>query len=183
MKSPDLIVFMNLVMLFTFPIFMAVIYGIYLISIVFMLPGIKLFELFLICHLESIVICLNRIQDSIIFLPFWGIDLWNSRYSTIFHSDKKLISSLRLCQENNCRSTFGCNIRNICIGNETMTIFNCKKFALKYFPLKEEYIWRLNVLKQLKQIGIIEGFSENEIKDIIEYIACRWCMYVFISIV
>ena len=96
-------------------------------------------------------------------------------YSSIFHSDKKLISNLRLCQENDCRSTFGRNIRNICIRNETMTFLKRKKIALKYFPMKEEDKWRVNVLKELKQIDVNDHrnlFSENEIKEMIEYIAC-----------
>ena len=96
-------------------------------------------------------------------------------YSSFFPSDKKLISNLRLCQENDSRSTFGRNIRNICIRNETTTFLKCKKFALKYFPMKEEDKWRVNVLKELKQIDVNDHrnlFSENEIKEMIEYIAC-----------
>ena len=94
-------------------------------------------------------------------------------YSTIFQSDKKIISNLRLCQENDCRSTFGRNIRNICIRNETLTFSSCEKFALKYFPMNEKDNWRINALKELKQVGAIEGFSEDEIKEMIEYIACN----------
>ena len=38
--------------------------------------------------------------------------------------------------------------------------------------MNEEDNWRINVLKELKQIDAIEGFSEDIIKNMIEDIAC-----------
>ena len=40
-------------------------------------------------------------------------------YRTLFLSDKIIISNLRRIQENDCRSNFGSNIRNICILNNS----------------------------------------------------------------
>ena len=169
LKSPDPLVFMNLVMLYISHFY-----------------GSNLWDLF---DIDSVYVAWNKIVRIIFDLPprthryliepYSGfphiftllVNRFIKFYSTIFHSDKKLISNLRLCQENDCRSTFGRNIRNICIGNETMNILNCKKSALKYFPIKEVDIWRLNLLNDLKQIGNT-CFSENEIKDMIEYVAC-----------
>ena len=62
-------------------------------------------------------------------------------------------------------------IRNICIRNETVTFSRCKKFALKYFPMNEKDNWRINALKELKQVDAVEAFYEDEIKEMKEYIA------------
>ena len=78
-----------------------------------------------------------------------------------------------LCQENDCRSTFGLNIRNIYICNETIIFLRGEKFVLKYFPINEKDNWRTKALKEWKQVRAIEGFSEDKIKEMIEYIACN----------
>ena len=43
-------------------------------------------------------------------------------YETLFYWDKNVIRNLRIIQENDCRSTFGINIRNICMRNNTENI-------------------------------------------------------------
>ena len=48
-------------------------------------------------------------------------------YNTLYLSSKIAVSNLRICQENDCRSTFGLNIRNICKQNDTVNIFQCKR--------------------------------------------------------
>ena len=130
LNSPDPLVFMNLVMLYISHFY-----------------GSNLWDLF---DIDCVYVAWNKIVRIIFDLPprthryliepYSGfhhiftllINRFMKFYSTIFQSDKKIISNLRLCQENDCRSTFGRNIRNICIRNETMTFLSCKKFALKY---------------------------------------------------
>ena len=53
-------------------------------------------------------------------------------YSTLYYSSKNVVTNLRRCQENDCRSNFGLNIRNICLHNDTLDIFKCNKNSVKY---------------------------------------------------
>ena len=66
-------------------------------------------------------------------------------YNTLYLSDKFVVSNLRMCQERDCRSTFGSNIRNICLLNETENILERKKYSIKYFPIPENESWRVNI--------------------------------------
>ena len=86
-----------------------------------------------------------------------------------------MIQNLRFFQEKDCRSTFAINIRNICRRNNVDNIFDCEKFGVKYFPINENELWRVNLLKELfdcKDSLIINGFNEIELDDIINYVAC-----------
>ena len=178
LKSPDPIVFMNLMMLYNSHFY-----------------GSNLWNLI---DIDGINTAWNKVVRIIFDLPyrthryllepFSGFHhiytLLNNRflkfYSTIFMSNKKVISNLRLCQENDCRSTFGSNIKNICLINDTLNILDCKKFSVKYFPINETDSWRVGALKELIQsknfFSIdrlpINGFSQEEINDLIYYIAC-----------
>ena len=79
-----------------------------------------------------------------------------------------------MCQENDCRSTFGLNIRNICLLNETENILECKKHSVKYFPIPENEFWRVNVLRdliELKASHFVEGFSNDELNEIVNCVA------------
>ena len=178
LKSPDPIVFMNLIMLYNSHFY-----------------GSNLWNLM---DIDGINTAWNKIVRIIFDLPyrthryllepFSGFHhistLLNNRflkfYTTIFMSNKKVISNLRLCQENDCRSTFGFNIKNICLKNATLNILDCKKFSVKYFPMNETDSWRVGALKELIQSKnlfltdgfSINGFSQEEINDLIYYIAC-----------
>ena len=95
-------------------------------------------------------------------------------YNTLYSSDKFVVSNLRMCQENDCRSTFGLNIRNICLLNETENILECKKHSVKYFPIPENEFWRVNVLRdliELKASHFVEGFSNDELNEIVNCVA------------
>ena len=94
----------------------------------------------------------------------------------MYLSDKQVVSNLRLCQENDCRSIFGLNIRNICLQNNNANILDCKKYAVKYFPIPENELWRVNILKELielKESHFVNGFSNDELMYIINNIACN----------
>ena len=93
-------------------------------------------------------------------------------YETLFYSDKNVIRNLRIIQENDCRSTFGINIRNICMRNNTENIFDCQKFGVKYFPIDNNDLWRVNFLKDLCESNN-SFLSEDELNDIIEFVACN----------
>ena len=93
-------------------------------------------------------------------------------YETSFYSDKNVIRNLRIIQKNDCRSTFGLNIRNICMRNNTENIFDCQKFGVKYFPIDNNDLWRVNFLKDLCESNN-SFLSEDELNDIIEFVACN----------
>ena len=92
-------------------------------------------------------------------------------YETLYYSDKAIIQNLRFFQENDCRSTFTINIRNICRRNNVDNIFDCEKNGVKYFPIDENEIWRVNFLKDLLDSN--DFLTENELKDIINHVACN----------
>ena len=82
---------------------------------------------------------------------------------------------MRKLQEIDCRSTFGNNINRICHLNNTLDILQCSKNNVKYFPINDNDVWRVNILKELiryDQEHPIHGFSENEIQLLIENVAC-----------
>ena len=96
-------------------------------------------------------------------------------YSTLFFSGKEIISNLRRVQENDCRSNFCSNIRNICRYNNTDDILFCLKDSVKYFPINDNDIWRVNLLKELislKNTNQLLGFTLEEIYFLIENVAC-----------
>ena len=173
LKSPDPNVFMNLVLLYISHFY-----------------GSNLWNLF---DISPIYTAWNKIVRIIFDLPYRThryllepvtgfhhiftllINRFLKFYSTLFNSDKKVISNLRLCQEKDCRSTFGLNIRNITLANNTFNIFDCERFSIKYFPMNENETWRVNSLKELmlcKDLFEINGFTEDEINDLIYFIAC-----------
>ena len=60
--------------------------------------------------------------------------------------------------------------------NNTENIFDCQKFGVKYFPIDNNDLWRVNYLKKLyesKNSLKIIGYSEDELNDIIEFVACN----------
>ena len=50
-------------------------------------------------------------------------------------------------------------------------IFDCEENGVKYFPIDENELWRVNFLKDLCDCN--EFLTENELKDIINYVACN----------
>ena len=97
-------------------------------------------------------------------------------YSTLYYSSKNVVSNLRRCQENDCRSNFGLNIRNICLHNHTLDIFKCNKNSVKYFPINDSDLWRVQILKELiegKNSHNINGFSTDELMFVANDIACN----------
>ena len=75
-----------------------------------------------------------------------------------------------------CRSTFGQNVRNICLTNNVDTIFECKINGIKYFPIDDIERWRINILRDLishKDNFSIDYFTLSELDDIIFYVACN----------
>ena len=56
-------------------------------------------------------------------------------YETLYLSEKQVISNMRSVQENDCRSTFGLNVRNICLKNNCNNIRECKKMLLNIAQL------------------------------------------------
>ena len=96
-------------------------------------------------------------------------------YNTLYDSGKDVIYNLRRCQENDCRSSFGINIKNICQLNNTYDIHKCSKYSIKYFPINDNERWRVNILKELidfKNATQINGFTKDEINLFIENVAC-----------
>ena len=97
-------------------------------------------------------------------------------YNTLYASCKNVISNLRRCQENDCRSNFGLNIRNICLFNDTLDILECKKYSVKYFPISDRDLWRVDILKdliELKESHIIAGFASDELNYVVNFVACN----------
>ena len=131
------------------------------------------------CHPSDRLVNLPHQTHRYLLEPFSGFrhlfSLLTNRflkfYATIYHSDKAIIQNLRLIQESDCRSTFAINIRNICRSNNVNNIFDCKKNGVKYFPIDENELWRVNFLKDLCDCN--EFLTENELKDIINYVACN----------
>ena len=98
-------------------------------------------------------------------------------YSSLYFSNKKVVSNLRVCQQNDCRSTFGLNISNICLANDTVDIFQCTKNGVKYFPIDEADKWRVYILKELFELKqnkhlTLDLLNSNEIDIWINYAAC-----------
>ena len=96
-------------------------------------------------------------------------------YSTLYSSPKDIISNLRLVQENDCRSNFGSNIKNICGFTNSSDILFVIKDSVKYFPINDNELWRVNLLKDLLSLrndNELPGFSIDEINFLIENTAC-----------
>ena len=96
-------------------------------------------------------------------------------YNSLYCSPKKIISNLRKLQEIDCRSNFGNNINRICFLNNTFNVFKCGKNVVRYFPIEDNEIWRVNMLNELirfDQEHPLNGFSVNEIEFLIENVAC-----------
>lgn len=96
-------------------------------------------------------------------------------YSTLFFCGKDIITNLRRIQENDCRSNFGSNIKNICQYSNSSNILFCKRDSVKYFSINDDNLWRVNLLKELislKSSNLVPGFSVEEINFLIEDVAC-----------
>ena len=96
-------------------------------------------------------------------------------YRTLYFSDKNVIANLRRCQESDCRSDFGMNIKNICLVNDNLDILECKKNSVKYFPINDCELWRVNFLKEileLKSSGSTNGFTAQELNELLNYVGC-----------
>ena len=53
-------------------------------------------------------------------------------------------------------------------------LWNAKKNAVKYFPIHENELWRFNILRDLieqKESHFVEGFSNDELNEILNYVA------------
>ena len=92
-------------------------------------------------------------------------------YDTLYFSPKEVISNLRRVQENDCRSSFGSNIRNISIFNNNCDIRQCIKNSVKYFPVTDEDAWRIGPLLDLLNFQI-PGLSYDDIEIFKELFAC-----------
>ena len=92
-------------------------------------------------------------------------------YDTLYFSPKEVISNLRREQENDCRSSFGSNIRNISILNNNCDIRQCNKNSVKYFPVTDEDAWRIGPLIDLLNFQI-PGLSYDDIAIFKELFAC-----------
>ena len=71
---------------------------------------------------------------------------------------------------------FGINITNICQYNDTLYIFDCTKNTVKYFPINEGDMWRVNILKELFEVKdnnlYLSGLTMDEINFLIEELSC-----------
>ena len=67
-------------------------------------------------------------------------------YERLYNSDKSVIKKLRVAQD-------------------------CEKNGVKYFPIDENKLWRVNFLKDLLYSD--DFLAENELKDTINYVACN----------
>ena len=98
-------------------------------------------------------------------------------YYSLCASDKLLIRNLRIIQENDTRSTFGSNLRNICLrtGVDLMHLFEAKNLV-KYNMISDSNIWRVSVLKELidyKNSNLYTFLTFNECQDLINDVACN----------
>ena len=53
---------------------------------------------------------------------------------------------------------------------------DCSKYGVKYFPIPENEIWRVNVLKELidlKESHFVSGFSNEDLFYIVNNVACN----------
>jgi hypothetical protein len=176
LKTQHPLVFMNLIMVYQSHFY-----------------GSNLWNLF---DIEGICIAWNRVVRNIFHLPFCThrylleaytgfthvLTFLTNRflkfYRTLYMSNKEIISNLRKCQENDCRSNFGLNIHNLCLVNNLSisSFLKCKKFAVKYHPISDQELWRINILRELIEFNnsyLISGFSKEEINCMINYIACN----------
>ena len=97
-------------------------------------------------------------------------------YNTLYVSCKNIVSNLRMCQEKDCRSNFGLNIRNICLCNDSLSILDCKKHSVKYSPITDGDLWRVSILKdliELKESHTVSGFLQEELHFIINNVTCN----------
>ena len=97
-------------------------------------------------------------------------------YKNLCVSDKMLIQNLRTIQEIDTRSTFGSNLRNICLstGCDLLNISDAKN-EVKYQNISNLNVWRVSVLKELldsRNSNIDTFFNASEIHNLIDYIAC-----------
>ena len=98
-------------------------------------------------------------------------------YCNLCISDKLIISNLRNIQENDMRSTFGRNLRNICLdtGIDLKHIVQAKN-EVKYKDISETNLWRVSILKELldtKSNNLSTFLQNTEIDEIINYLACQ----------
>ena len=174
LKLQHPVVFMNLIMLYLSHFY-----------------GSNLWNLF---DIEDICISWNKIVRIVFDLPYCThryllepysgfthvLTLLTNRfikfYNTLYVSCKNIVSNLRLCQEKDCRSNFGLNIRNICLWNDSLSILDCKKYSVKYSPITDGDLWRVPILKdliELKESHTVSGFLQEELNFIINNVACK----------
>ena len=169
LKSQNPIVFMNLII-----VYMSHFYG------------SNLWNLF---DIENICVAWNNIVRNVFNLPRMShrylieplsgfphvMTMLTNRflkfYDTLYFSPKEVISNLRRLQENDCRSSFGSNIRNISMLNNNCDIRQCVKNSVKYFPVSVEAAWRIGLLHELLNLDF-PGLSFGEIAVLKEFLAC-----------
>ena len=97
-------------------------------------------------------------------------------YCNLCRSDKLIICNLRNVQENDMRSTFGRNLRNICMntGIDVLNISQAKN-KVKYQVISELNAWRVPILKELldsKNSNLSSFLNNFEVLEMMNYIAC-----------
>ena len=67
------------------------------------------------------------------------------------------------------------NIKNICLVNDNLDILECKKNSVKYYPINDCELWRVDFLKEileLKSSGSNYGFTTQELNELLNYVGC-----------
>ena len=98
-------------------------------------------------------------------------------YNSLYSSDKLVINNLRWLQERDMRSTFGCNIMQLCLSAGTFNPLHLRKNMFKYKNIPDTELWRVNILKEIlwTRTNILQStldFTIKELNDIIFSICC-----------
>ena len=174
LKSPHPLVLMNLVM-----VYLSHFYGSNLWNL-FDIPDICISWNRIVRMVFNLPMCTHRY----LLEPYSGfthvLTLLTNRfmkfYNTLYFSSKNIISNLRLCQERDCRSIFGLNIQNICLHDDTLNIRQCQKYSVKYFPINDNDLWRVDILRDLinlNETSLVGNFSSDELNHMVNYVACN----------
>lgn len=97
-------------------------------------------------------------------------------YHSLHNNAKPMIRNLKDLQENDQRSEFGANVRGICLVNNYDSIFSVEKGSVRYNPIDNNNIWRVQIVKELLLVRqnnyLTLNFHNLEIENMLDYLAC-----------
>ena len=98
------------------------------------------------------------------------IKRFNQFYKTLFTCDRPNLKYLANLQKSDYRSTFGRNVRNICLDSKVENISDVDISDVSYVSVPDEEEWRIPLVKELLEIRagrLLSILTEKELEKLI----------------